>query len=103
MAIAIKPDDLLIQRRAESVIYELAWDVWDEELAKLQRDALVSVETVRGLPCALERLADDRARRVARILVRSPEAHGLYRVTRTVTTKGTPPERRRRQFSVLVE
>jgi hypothetical protein len=48
-------------------------------------------------------LEDDRAKRCARVAVRSGAQGGLYQITRTVTTKGIPPEKRRRSFKVLVE
>jgi hypothetical protein len=103
MAISIKPEDLRAQGTSETVVYLLPWDAWDQELAKQQRDAKVKVEILRGTLCTVELLEDDRAKRCARVAVRSGAQGGLYQITRTVTTKGIPPEKRRRSFKVLVE
>jgi hypothetical protein len=100
MAIAIKPDDFKIQSRGESVTYDLPWDLWDADLAKAPREAKLATTVVRGTPISCTLLEDDRAKRTSKVLVRSSDAPGEYRITRVVIAKG---DKRRRSFTVLVE
>lgn len=102
MAIVIQPEAFIQQGKHESVVYHLPWDAWDADLAKVQREAKFTVDIVRGSHCTVTDLADDRAHRLARVLVRSAES-GQCKIIRTITTTGIPPEKRKRSFTILVE